>query len=240
MLLIIVVILAAGCLGGVVNYLLRTKSDPDALKWWESIVVGTGAAFLVPLFLNMASSDLVEKMRSAQGAPDFSKFLVFAGFCLVAAMSSRAFIKTISDRVLKDVAEAKEKATSAETKADSAEKRSIGAEEKASEVQSRVEPFVESSTEQDSSEASFTALESARVPLSDVEKKVLDTLARDKYVLRTRTGIAKDSGLEKEAVVQCVEDLKARGLVNSTQILKRDGEPRTRWYITPEGRNALA
>ena len=66
---------------------------------------------------------------------DFSKFLVFAGFCLVAAISSRAFIKTLSDRILKEATEAKEKASAAEQKSGNLteKEKAIGAEEKANE-----------------------------------------------------------------------------------------------------------
>jgi DNA-binding MarR family transcriptional regulator len=237
-LLIIGVILIAGCLGGTINYLLARKTDEDALKIGASIVVGIGAAFLVPLFLYTVSSNLVNDIHPEPGSVDFSKFLVFAGFCLVAAISSRAFIKTLSDRILKEATEAKEKASAAEQRAVSAEEKAIGAEEKANEAKSQIGPLVERATEQDSTEGLITSKESS-VPLSETDRKVLETLERGKYILRTRSGLARDSGLDKEAVNQCVEELKTRGLVKSTRIVKQDGQTRTRWYITPEGRAAL-
>jgi hypothetical protein len=121
---IIGVILFAGALGGWINYLVSLtqgeKSDkPDLIqevtsvrvpRWqglWRSLLLGIGAAFLVPLFLNMISSTLVDNIHNPEKGYDYPKVLVFLGFCLVASISSTAFIKTISDRVLKLAEEAK-------------------------------------------------------------------------------------------------------------------------------------
>jgi DNA-binding MarR family transcriptional regulator len=236
-LLIIGVILMAGCLGGTINYLLgkRKDNDEDSLTFTGSIVVGIGAAFLVPLFLYTVSSNLVNDIHSNPGPADFSKFLVFAGFCLVAAISSRAFIRNLSDRILKEATEAKKKASAAEQKADSATKKAEEAQDKASQAKSEAAPLLASQTEPDSIEA----LKVSPVQLNETDRKVLAELARGKYTLRTRSGVARESGLDKEIVNQAVEALKARGLVGSTKIVKQDGATRTRWYITPEGRAAL-
>lgn len=84
---------------------------------WESIIIGVGASLMVPLFLNMISSNLLDVIRGTQTVPgDTSKLLVFFGFCLVAGISSRAFIRTISDRVLSEAKEAKQKARKADEK----------------------------------------------------------------------------------------------------------------------------
>lgn len=240
MLLIIGVILAAGCLGGTVNHLLTRNTDPDALKFWPSVIVGIGAAFLVPLFLNMASSNLVEQIRAAQGPADFSKLLVFGGFCLAAAISSRAFIKTMSERVLREAAEAKKKASAAEEKAESAEQRAIGAEQSANQLKSEVEPIVANQTEQDTVSEPLSLGEEPRVLLNESERKVLEALANGRFTLRTRTGLARDSSLPKQVVNDLVLELKEKGLVSSTNVLKSDGSVRPRWYITPEGRAVVS
>lgn len=236
---IVAVIVAAGCLGGMVNYFLTLKTDPERMGPFANLVVGIGAAFLVPLFLNMLSSDLIEKIHPAQGNPDFSKFLVFAGFCLVAAMSSRAFIKTLSERILKEVTEAKQKASAAEEKAVSAEQKAMGAEERASEAKAAVEPIVASNTEQDSNARSLGTEAASLVALDDADKLILDKLAHGKYTLRTRSGLSEDTKLDKPIVDQKMDELKQKGFVSSTKVLNRSGEPRRRWYITPQGREAL-
>lgn len=243
--LVVSVIVASGSFGGVINYLLTKKRNEDGLKMTGSIVVGVGAAFLVPLFLYTVSSNLVNDLRPNQGNVDFSKYLVFAGFCLVASISSRAFIKTLSDRILKEVTDANKNAATAVEKAVSAEQRAKEAEEKASEAevkanqaQSDVDPMRVRFTEQDSTET-MAAAKAPSVLLSETERKVLETLAQGKYILRTRSGLARDSHIDKEIVDKTMEELKTKGLVRTTRIVKGDGETRRRWYITPEGKAAL-
>jgi YLATT-like protein len=111
---LLLVMCLAGVLGGVINYCLTPKEEKQNV--WESIIIGVGASLMVPLFLNMISSNLLDVIR---GQPptvpgDTSKLLVFSGFCLVAAISSRAFIRTLSDRVLNEAKEAKQEARKAE------------------------------------------------------------------------------------------------------------------------------
>jgi len=55
-------------------------TSPDKSSLLRSLVIGIGASFLVPLFLNMISSDLMRQMDQ-----DAGKLLVFVGFCLIAA-----------------------------------------------------------------------------------------------------------------------------------------------------------
>src|SRR5262245_59250815 len=103
MLWIVAVILAAGVFGGFVNFYLSKPDDIPAPSKVRSVLVGTAASFLVPLFLNMISSNLVDLIKGG----DNSKLLILLGFCLVAAISSTSFIRTISDRVLAEAKQAK-------------------------------------------------------------------------------------------------------------------------------------
>src|SRR3989304_6015422 len=78
------VILASGVFGGLVNFYLSKPDDVPTPTKTRSIIVGTAASFLVPLFLNMISSNLIDLIKGH----DSSKLLVLLGFCLVAAISS--------------------------------------------------------------------------------------------------------------------------------------------------------
>src|SRR6266702_903718 len=109
-LVLIAVMLIAGIFGGVINYYFNRKNDPDDITPTKCIIIGTGASFLMPLFLNMISSDLLSKGKDN---PDPLKILIFFGFCLIAAISSTAFIRTISDRVLREAKEARKVAATA-------------------------------------------------------------------------------------------------------------------------------
>jgi hypothetical protein len=74
--------------------------------------MGVVAAFIVPLFLSTISSDLL-----SSGVTDRLKLFVFGGFCIVAAIGSRAFIHNISDAVLEKVRDARLEAAAAGEKA---------------------------------------------------------------------------------------------------------------------------
>ncbi|MBN2443723.1 MAG: hypothetical protein JXJ04_20345 [Spirochaetales bacterium] len=102
----IIVMLLAGTFGGIINYYLESENQPKKNKrsflLRKSIFLGVGASFIVPLFLYLISSNLI-KMSDL----DPKEILIFLGFCLIASISSRKFIETISSRILKEVKEAK-------------------------------------------------------------------------------------------------------------------------------------
>jgi hypothetical protein len=247
---IIGVILFAGTLGGWMNYLAsREQTEKDdktgaegmarnkltSLRWlglYRSLLLGIGAAFLVPLFLNMISSTLVENIHSPEKGYDYPKILVFLGFCLVAAISSTAFIKTISERVIKLAEEAKETGREAKEEA-------LQAKRQASETQSQLEPILQSLAEPDRV-AAMSATATA-VQLTAAERRVLRALVNPEYRLRTAAGIVAETEMVMEDVTRILNDLKARDLADSTTVITR-GEAREgfRWFITAEGRKALS
>ena len=95
---LLVIMLLAGGFGGTVNHLLDKRGKREGHSLLRSIFIGTAASLLVPLFLNMISSTLL-----AQSAVDDEKLFVFSGFCIIAAISSSAFIRRISAKVLQEV-----------------------------------------------------------------------------------------------------------------------------------------
>jgi YLATT-like protein len=223
--LVIGVILAAGLLGGAVNYFMTKKDDPDG-GYWKSATLGIAAALLVPLFLNMISSTLLDSIRNTTtGIVDLTKILVFTGFCLVAAISSTAFIKTLSDRILQEAREAKKVARQAD--------------KKASDAQADVQLIVEKETEAETSSGPNAPLSASTITVSENEAKLLRSLATGRWVLRTRTGLAKETGINKPEVDSMMDELRSRQLVGHKYIAGRAGEKKKRWYITNEGRQAI-
>ena len=104
---IIAVLLLAGLLGGLANHLMNARSDPEHASWKESIVVGIAASFMVPLFLNMISSDLLGRIVGGDAGEQVEGLLLLAGFSIAAAVSSRAFVASLSARVLREVQESR-------------------------------------------------------------------------------------------------------------------------------------
>ena len=211
MLQIIGVMLGAGVFGGFVNFYLSKPDDIPVPSRIRSVLVGTAASFLVPLFLNMISSNLIDLIQGG----DSSKLLILLGFCLVAAISSTAFIRTISDRVLNEAKQAKAVAQTAS--------------EQVAEVQADIKPIVAKETEQD--ESVTAAL--AAAPSTD-EGKILKALAAGPWVLRSQGGLAKETSLDSGDVARLLFAMGQQGLVG-----KRSTKNGARWFITDEGRQEL-
>jgi tetratricopeptide (TPR) repeat protein len=102
-----------------VNHLTNlygSSNTADSLR--TCLVLEVGASFLVPFFLDSISSDLIRQTKA-----DKSKLFVFAGFCLLFAISSRAFIKNLSDKVVKEVHDARNTAEVAIRESEQAQKQ---------------------------------------------------------------------------------------------------------------------
>jgi hypothetical protein len=74
---IIGTMLAAGIVGGLINSYLADSMVEKPLVWWKHIIVGIGAAFMVPVFLNMISSRLISEISGTEITSEvLSKLLV--------------------------------------------------------------------------------------------------------------------------------------------------------------------
>jgi len=138
---IIAVIFIAGAAGGFVNFLTTAPKDPGEkeLSREGHIVVGIVAAFVVPLFLNISSSSLLTSVQTGKPDDPFRSLLVLAGFCLIAATSSRAFLSTVSERVLRLAKEANKNADDAKKQSDDAKKQSDDAKKQAGDAKKEAE-----------------------------------------------------------------------------------------------------
>lgn len=119
---VVLIMLIAGIFGGAVNVALQ--SDPATKRTWVlALVTGVGASFLTPLFLGTVSSALLREILAQRGdqATRFENLLSFGGFCLLAAITSKAFIQTLSEKVLQKVEQAERQSEAAQLKAEAAE-----------------------------------------------------------------------------------------------------------------------
>ena len=104
MLTLVLLMIGAGLMGATVNVAMSTEpltKETHCWKTWRSsAIAGIGAALLVPLFLRTVSSELLTQVL----APDAKgeSLVVFGGFCLLASISSRKFIESLSDRMLRE------------------------------------------------------------------------------------------------------------------------------------------
>lgn len=210
-----------GLLGGVVNFIYshpngRKKSllFVDLLK---SLITGVAASLLVPVFLNMISSNIVRESET-----DPLMLLVFAGFCVIASISSKAFIGAISSKVLE---------------------RMNKVEEEVQAVKTEIRPVVLKHTEIDdngSRNGSGAGAQSPAISDGSADRietgriKVLEKLSKSEYAFRSINGLARDVNMEPEKVQECLEDCISCGLAG--QIENSLGP---RFYITEDGQHHL-
>lgn len=208
------IIFSMGFLGGIINFLINQKKKyKTQWSFWmdliKAVVVGIGAAILVPLFLNMISSDLLERT----GQDDYSYF-VFAGFCLIAAIISHKFIGSISEQILKTASEAIDKAEKLET---------------------NLEPIIAKETEQEVANEPNCGREDIVFAEDDSEEiKILKAITFSKYTYRNLNGLINTTKLDQAIVNEKLVALIAEGSVE--QVLRKKS---LRYYITEEGRKKI-
>ena len=195
---IIIIIFLAGLLGGATNY-FRIEQEKSGHPLWKNLLMGICAALLIPLFLNMISSNLISESSS-----DSSKLFIIFGFCLVASLYSNEFIQSISNRILNEVKKT---------------------EEKVKRLKNDVEPLIYKETEP-------TEIGNARIRSIDFDsdtKKIVEVLGGGKYVWRSARGIARETGMKREVVIESLRKLVEKRLAIKTR-------EKGRWGLTSDGR----
>ncbi len=208
-LIIVGIMLVMGVFGGFVNFLLGAKDDPDKSRV-KSISAGIAASFLIPLFLRTIGSNLLSSKMAA------SDLLVLGGFCLIAGISSRAFMKSLAERLIQEAREVNKEV----------KQQAERVEELVSEPE---EPTVKAVME-----AGQGAAKSESPGLEPKAIAVLRALVDSRFVMRTISGIAMDTRLSAAEVSALLAELEKGG---RAQVLQRPKGLRA--VITAQGRDAL-
>jgi len=217
-LIIISIILIMGLFGGIINYYTIVQTDTTTTTGGQtdasvankyllpkSLCTGVAAAILVPLFLNTISSGVLENILGASDKVDAKNYFIFSGFCLIAAIASKRFIDDLYDKVIKI----------GKTATD-AKKTAVDAKETADSASSATKELEDTITEP--SETSRSAFpETAEVADTDDDntKAVLKAFSDSNYTYRTLKGLAKQSGLPDQTVIDILNVLKTKGRVKS-------------------------
>lgn len=196
------VMVVGGVFGGLVNYYINFKQESTDASMVKSVVIGLGASSLVPVFLNMISSDLVKTSGEDPG-----RLLVFFGFCVLAAVSSRAFIRSLSEKVLREL------------------------RQEVDDVKEEVKPLIEKETESENGEESISEISESALRDNPDYLRVLKALDSRRYSFRSVTGVSQETAIDAARVRQVLDDLTAKGLAAQTT-----GKRGIRWYITKAGR----
>lgn len=251
-------IIAAGTLGGgaycLVNYHPAYAGKPEEQwigtaswtrsnfigwlwKLWVAVVLGNAAAFTVPVFLHATSSDLIRELvepprpvkppkpnqvTPPAGADHQSTnsvaWYVFFGFCVLAAYAAQRFLQAMLGHVLKELEQQR-------TRVDQIEKTAETAQHVAEEV---AEDFSEPET------AAAAAAPALPLDLTAEEQRILAAFQKARtekqWMRRSKEGLAADTGLTEEQVLQGLDRLVSLGLVQ-----KRPGRGRAGWLLTATG-----
>ena len=186
MLLILVIMVAAGALGGVANYFLADRPGEPLRRGWLSYpVLGIVAALTVPLFLNMISSTLLEGARTKP-----VDFFAFAGFCLIYVVASRRLMENVAQRLLGQLDQVR---------------REVGQLKQQQEAAvARVEPAVTAEPEAEPREV---------LSYNDVE--ILRALAEESFVYGNLAAICERTGQARDFVSHRLTVMKALGVIET-------------------------
>ena len=234
--------LVAGLLGGWAGYLLdpassgAANSASKAQALYRYLVLGVIAAACVPLFLTILQSDLVSKIFSpvkedGREVVPYSQFLVFTGFCLVAAISARSFLDTVSKQVMRDAQQATQTANQAQVQAIEAQKKAEVASELAVDaLDGSTAPSHPALTEA----AQAIPADTAVPKIAPEEGRALQAMM--KKTRRTAAGVAEELGISRARVAELLDELESKKLVEPTTSPNTGGQ---RWQITPLGVHTL-
>lgn len=206
----LVIIVAAGLLGGAVNAVRASRSNG---QWAKSLLKGVVAALLVPVFLEIIKSDL-----GSVANPDdpYYNYLVFAGLCLIAAIFSDKFIDSIGERILQKVEKAEKTAEESNRKVDIV----IAHDAEPDEEDEAMAPF-DAELAPRASRRSTSADKAQNKAEPESTNQIISCLRSGKYEYRTVGGIAKETGLNRNDVEQMLKRLEKEGSVVHLQTKNR-------------------
>jgi predicted transcriptional regulator/fluoride ion exporter CrcB/FEX len=226
--IVIAVISISGAAGGYANWILRSINEAEdsryRLGWIGYLTVGVVASFVVPLFLSMAQSNLL-----SEKTPDTfnHRMLVLCGFCIIASFSSRAFMNSISEKILQQVKKAENQAKEAKQAANEAEAAT-------EEIRENIQNPQTKSVNKKATAQESDSWKNVAEGLTDLERAVLKSASA--LSMRTKSGIAKDANLEKENAGSQIDKLIKNGLL---EIVKSEATGGLRYTLTKNGINVL-
>ena len=213
MLIILLIMVTAGVLGGVANYFLSDRQNPNRKDWGKYPVLGVIAALTVPLFLNMISSNLLEAARSRP-----VEFFVFGGFCLIYVVASRRVFEDVVNKLLGQVDQMKREMRRIEQ-----QQETLG-----SLRDELPAPVIDSP-------APVVKPEATREALSYNDIEILRALSEDSYIYGNLAGITEKTGLARDLVSSRLAVLRSLGVIE-TRINDKNV---LHWFVSPKGKQML-
>ena len=215
MLVVLLIMVAAGILGGIANYYLSERqNDSGRGDWGKFLILGVIAALTVPLFLNMISSNLLEAARTRP-----VDFFVFAGFCLIYVVVSRRFFENVANKLMGQMDQVR---------------REMG-QIKQQRQEMALPPVVMREEPTPVAEAPVAKPDVIKESLSYNDIEILRALSEDSYVYGNLVGITDKTGLARDLVSTRLTVMKNLGVIE-TRISDKNV---LHWYVSPRGKQML-
>jgi len=205
LLTLIIIMIVTGAFGGFLNYLhnFDTANNEQKIRSvkYKYVFLGMGSAILVPAFLKMIASDLIKGSTSY----DNINYLIFAGFCLVAAIFSKRFINTIGERILEAAKNAEKSSKETKKEVESTKLELNSTQERIEDVKASVNLKSEVTEMRSSSQEESTSLllelvdsfiQKTSIPDYSERLKTKAELGRKMGQLIVRQNLPKDKLLE--------------------------------------------
>lgn len=139
--IVLLIMLAAGVGGAAVDTALADPAVTPEKRTWRgfgwTVVASVAATFLVPLFLKITNSNILEQVMDSNPTP--LNYFLFGAFCLLAATSARRFIGAVSERYLKDLQDLKTKTQALKSETQDLKAETRGLKMEANEVRKSAE-----------------------------------------------------------------------------------------------------
>lgn len=224
LLIVLLILAAAGLLGGIANYFLRDREvEAQSKDWLRYPILGLVAALTVPLVLSMLSSNLLDAGRTNSG-----DYLVLAGFGLLYVVLSRRLFDNTTDRLL---------AKTEKLKNDIGRLRQQV-------VKVELSPAPEPAAAPDLGAPTVPGDSAAPAPADQVRKEVLThadvellrAISQEDIVYGNLAELVDRTGVTRESVIHRVAVLKGWGALDT----RMNGRQVLQWIVTPKGRQMLA
>jgi hypothetical protein len=214
--LLIMIMLITGVFSGLINFQLTLQREKEKASLVRCITISTGAAFLVPVILNLTSNELVVLSYDQP-----SKMLIFIGLCILAGVSSKLFISNVADLTLSE-------ARMATTRAEQIQRE-------LSQIQADIFPLMETETEEEPNADSCVIVpEDERELLDITSTMILKTLDSGRHIFRSLKSVCLETNTDEATVTRTLHIMLQRSMVGRSISSKG-----VRWYITERGRRIL-
>lgn len=218
MLVILLIMIAAGILGGVANYFLSERGGnlPARGDWSKYPILGVIAALTVPLFLNMISSNLLEAARTRP-----VDYFVFAGFCLIYVVASRRVFENMASKLLGQM--------------DQMKRELVQMRQQRQEVSAPLLRDDGPVPIETPGPVPLTRPEVVKESLSYNDIEILRALTEENYVYGNLVGLTDKTGLARELVSARLTVLKSLGIIE-TRINDKNV---LHWTVSARGKQVL-